>query len=109
MKAAFFGIRFKPDHTAHAIEALKEHCRTALAIEPGAKRHEFYLDPEDPNKIWFYEAFVDEAAIEIHIRGHESGASKPPPFVKKECDCDEEWIGTVLWADSLWTPEEEGA
>ena len=56
MIAAFIPMQIKPGHKDHLIEALKDHSRIATATEPGTNRIDIYQDPEDADRIWFYEA-----------------------------------------------------
>jgi quinol monooxygenase YgiN len=35
--------------------------------EPGRLVYELHLDPEDPGKFMFYEKFVSQAALDLHL------------------------------------------
>ena len=62
-------MQIEANHNSHFVETLKQHARRSKATEPGIKRFEFYQDPADPNRIWFHEAYWDEAALRAHLQG----------------------------------------
>ena len=49
-------------------EALRD-ARGSLADEPGCLRFDVLVDPEDPLRFYFNEAYADEAALELHRAG----------------------------------------
>ena len=69
MVGAMFVMKIRPGHKEHLIEALKERGRIAAATEPGLRRFEFYPYGNDTDRIWFYEGYVDEEALNIHLKG----------------------------------------
>ena len=103
MHALLIPRQIKPDHKEHFIEFLKEHGRGSKAIEPRTLRYEFYQDPADTNLIWLYEAYEDEAALQVHVQGE--------PHIKamkaiQECGCEEDRPeGGFMRADSIWSFE----
>lgn len=105
MYALLIPRQIKPDHKEHFIEILKQHGRGSKATEPQTKRYEFYQDPGDTNRIWLYEAYVDEAALQTHVQG--------APHIKamkaiQDCGCEEDRPeGGFMRADSIWSFETE--
>ncbi|NUR60465.1 MAG: antibiotic biosynthesis monooxygenase [Catenulispora sp.] len=49
-------------------EALRD-ARGSLATEPGCLRFDVLVDPDDPLVFYLNEAYVDEAAVELHRAG----------------------------------------
>ena len=56
--------------------------------EPGCLRFDVIQDAGDPNRIWLYEVYVDEAAFQEHL--------KAPHFIK--------WRDTVEGLDGRAAP-----
>lgn len=48
------------------IEFLRWDARVASESEPGTLRFEFFEDPEQPDWIFVYESYEDDAAFELH-------------------------------------------
>ena len=105
MVGIIFVMKIKRGHKEHLIEALKEHGRIAAATEPGLRRFDFYPDPNDSDRIWFYEAYVDEEALDIHLKGP-SHIEKWTSFGREHCMA--EWPPTIFTgiAHSIWTSED---
>ena len=105
MYALLIPRQIKPEHKEHFIEILKEHGRGSRATEPQTKRYEFYQDPSDTNRIWLYEAYVDAAALQVHVKG--------APHIEamkaiQDCGCEEDRPeGVFMRADSIWSFETE--
>ena len=106
MIAAFFPMQIKPGHKDHLIGALKDHARIATATEPGTKRIDIYQDPEDADRIWFYEAYVDQAAFDAHLQGR-SHIEKWYDFGRVHCMAEWPPSAGIRQAQSIWTPEDE--
>jgi len=110
MFGAIFVMKIKPGHKEHLIEALKEHGSVAAATEPGLRRFDIYPDPNDPNRIWFYEAYEDEEAFNVHLKGpshvEKCHVEKWVNFGREHCM--DEWPPTIATglANSIWTPED---
>lgn len=81
-------IKIKPGHREHLLEALKEHGRVAFNSEPGLVRFDIYPDPDDADSIWFYEAYVDQEAFELHLESP-SHVEQWSNFGRDHCT--EEW------------------
>ena len=105
MIGAIFVMKIKAGHREHLIEALKTHGRYATANEKGLRRFDIYPDADDENRIWFYEAYVDDEALNEHLEGP-SHIEQWINFGREHCI--EEWPPTI-WtgmAHSIWTSED---
>jgi autoinducer 2-degrading protein len=58
-----------PAHTQDVIAAYKEHGRIASETEPGLVRFDVHQDQADPNLLYLYEAYADDAAHATHVEG----------------------------------------
>ena len=61
-------IRIKEGHKAEFVEAMLGDARGSVNDEPGCLRFDVIQDGADPNLIWLYEVYVDEAAFRAHLR-----------------------------------------
>lgn len=57
------------EHHREFVDAALHNARESLAGEPGTLRFELINDPDDPNHYYLDEAYVDEAAFDIHRDG----------------------------------------
>ncbi len=48
------------------LEALLPNAQAAANTEPGCLRFDVIQDAGDPNRVWVYEVYVDEAAFQAH-------------------------------------------
>ena len=76
-------IQIKEGHKDEFIEAMLGDARGSVNDEPGCLRFDVIQDGADPNRIWLYEVYVDEAAFQAH--------TKTPHFLK--------WRDTVKGLD----------
>ncbi|MDE0186435.1 MAG: putative quinol monooxygenase [Candidatus Poribacteria bacterium] len=77
-------IQIKDGHRDAFIEAMLDDAKGSMKNEPGCLRFDVIQDSGDPNRIWLYEVYVDEAAFEAHRQA--------PHFIK--------WRNTVEdWRD----------
>ena len=85
MFALFVTIKIKPEFRERYIEAALGDAIGSVRDEPGCLRFDVLQDKNDPNTIYFYEIYVDEAAFQYHTT---------TPHIKK-------WRDTVVgWAES---------
>lgn len=66
MEALMVTIRIKPGHKEAFMESMLDDARGSINDEPGCLRFDVIQDQEDPNRIFLYEVYRDDAAIEAH-------------------------------------------
>lgn len=66
MLALLVTIRIKPGHREAFLDALLGDARGSVQDEPGCLRFDVLLDDSDPNRIFLYEVYRDEQALEAH-------------------------------------------
>ena len=69
MFAAILQFDVRPDSRDAFLRALIDHGRAAVADEPGTLRFDVIEDQGDPNRIYLYEAYTDQAALAAHLPG----------------------------------------
>ena len=94
-------IRIKEGHREPFIEAMLDDARDSVKDEPGCLRFDLIQDGGDPNKIWLYEVYKDEAAFEAHLQ--------TPHFIKWR-DTVKDWIeggpqGPGKGSYNIWPPD----
>jgi quinol monooxygenase YgiN len=67
-------IQIKEGHKDQFIEAIIEDAKGSVNDEPGCLRFDVVQDAGDPNRIWLYEVYEDEAAFQAHTQA--------PHFIK---------------------------
>ena len=66
MQALMVTIQIKPEHKEAFMESMLEDARGSVNDEPGCLRFDVIEDQADPNRIFLYEIYRDDAAIEAH-------------------------------------------
>ena len=66
MESLMVTIRIKPGHKEAFMESMLDDARGSINDEPGCLRFDVVEDQEDPNRIFLYEVYRDDAAIEAH-------------------------------------------
>ena len=59
-------IQIKEGFKDQFIEATLLDAQGSVRDEPGCMRFDVIQDPTDPNRVWLYEVYRDEAAMEAH-------------------------------------------
>jgi autoinducer 2-degrading protein len=59
-------IKIKPGYRDAFVESLLEDARGSVNDEPGCLRFDVLQDSADPNRIFLYEVYKDEQALEAH-------------------------------------------
>lgn len=67
-------IQIKDGYREEFIEAMIDDAKGSVNNEVGCLRFDVIQDGDDPNRIWLYEIYVDEAAFQVHL--------KAPHFIK---------------------------
>lgn len=57
--------------------AMQVNAQASVRDEPGCLTFDVLRDRSDPDLIWLYEVYVDEAAFESHMRSAHFLASRP--------------------------------
>ena len=71
MLAFFVTVFVQPEHSEDYAAAMKTHSARSVTEDEGCLRWDGLRDPEDPNKFYFYEAYVSEDAYDRHrAAGH---------------------------------------
>ena len=66
MIALLVTIRIQPPHREAFMEAMLDDALHSVQDEPGCLRFDVLEDPDDPNRIFLYEVYRDEEALEAH-------------------------------------------
>ena len=66
MQALMVTIKIKAGHRDAFMEAMLSDARGSVHDEPGCLRFDVLQDAKEPNTIYLYEVYRDEAAIEAH-------------------------------------------
>jgi|GEM_PF-1962468 quinol monooxygenase YgiN len=69
MIAALLKAKVRPGKKDKFLEFLKWDCQVARDEEEGTLRWDVFEDPNDDSVVFFYEAYVDQAAFEAHKLG----------------------------------------
>ncbi|MFN8489948.1 MAG: putative quinol monooxygenase [Caldilineaceae bacterium] len=96
-------IQIKEGYKEAFLEAMLEDAKGSLNNEPGCLRFDVVQDASDPNRIWLYEVYVDEAAVEAHRQA--------PHFIKWR-ETVKDWRadgapGGTRGGDVIWPPAAE--
>ncbi|MDQ2786602.1 MAG: antibiotic biosynthesis monooxygenase [Chloroflexota bacterium] len=62
-------VDVKPEHHDAFVTAAGEHARRARQNEPGTIRFDVIADESDPNRLYYYEVYLDKAAFDAHAKG----------------------------------------
>jgi autoinducer 2-degrading protein len=68
VKALIVSIHMKPEYRDKILAGALEDARGSQQDEPGCLRFDVIQDDADPNKIYFYEIYKDDAAFEAHLK-----------------------------------------
>ena len=59
-------VHVKPEHAAEFIEAAVANATRSAEDEPGCVRFDVIRDRDDPNCLYFFEVYRDDAALATH-------------------------------------------
>jgi quinol monooxygenase YgiN len=62
-------IEVKSGQMAAVLEAARAHAARSLSSEPGTLQFDVLVPVNEDDKVMLYEAYVDEAAYEVHHNG----------------------------------------
>src|ERR1051325_11020783 len=66
MRALFVTVRMKPEYRDQILKGALEDGRGSREDEPGCLRFDVIQDDNDPDTVYFYEVYRDDAALEAH-------------------------------------------
>ena len=96
-------IQVKEGCKEQFMEAIIEDAQGSVNDEPGCLRFDVIQDADDPNRIWLYEVYRDEAAFQAHTQA--------PHFIKfrdATQDIRVEGIqGAARGSVNIWPPDAE--
>ena len=96
-------IQVQEGHKGAFIEAVVEDARSSVNHEPGCLRFDVIQDANDPNRIWLYEVYKDEAAFQAHLQA---------PHLIKFRETTQAWRaegpqGAGRGSSNVWPPDDE--
>ena len=104
MYVIFAPIQIKQGHSEAYIQAAMEAASDAVSKEHGFLRCDVIQDADDPDRIWFYEVFTDEAAHQAVLQ--------TPPLKKfqettKDLQEEEQPQGAGIGSYNIWPADGE--
>ena len=96
-------IQIKPGYRDRFVEAIVDHARRTRESEPGCLRFDVIQDADDPNRVWLYEVYKDEAAMKAHTSAPHSAQWSTSP--SREWRDEPPMKSTRGY--SVWPPDEE--
>ncbi|MDH0732614.1 antibiotic biosynthesis monooxygenase [Pseudomonas sichuanensis] len=88
MYSLFIKTRVKPGTAEAFLSAIKANAAASVATEPGCLVFDVSVDREDPQVIYLYEIYRDDAAYEAHTQTAHFRDSRPlvePLILEQEC------------------------
>ena len=68
MRIVVATVDMKPEHRERFIEEMLLDARGSVETEPGCLRFDVLQDNENPNRLYLYEVYRDEAEEEAHMK-----------------------------------------
>lgn len=101
MLALLVTIHIQPERRDAFLASMLDDARGSVADEPGCFRFDVLQDSNDPNTIYLYEVYRDQAAFEAH--------GKAPHFTRWR-DTVKDWYAVPIQATRCTTifPPESG-
>ena len=96
-------VQIRPGHRTEFIDGMRRHAREFVAEEPGCVRFDVIQDAGDPDCIWLYEVFKDEAAFQQHVQS---------PKLIKWIETSKDWRdrgtqGATRGSVNIWPPDDQ--
>ncbi|AYG46739.1 antibiotic biosynthesis monooxygenase [Pseudomonas sp. Leaf58] len=88
MYSLFIKTRVRPGCAEAFLSAIKANAHASVATEPGCLVFDVAQDRVDPEVIYLYEIYRDDAAYEAHTQTAHFRASRPqvePLIVEQDC------------------------
>lgn len=80
--------QLKPGSLETFMEAMRINAAASVRDEPGCLVFDVLRDRSDPDRVWLYEVYTDEAAFEAHMQTPHFLASRPlvePLILRQDC------------------------
>jgi quinol monooxygenase YgiN len=80
--------QLKPGSLEAFMEAMRINAAASVRDEPCCLVFDVLRDRSDPDRVWLYEVYTDEAAFEAHMRTPHFLASRPlvePLILRQDC------------------------
>jgi autoinducer 2-degrading protein len=77
-------VHVKPEHASEFIEAAVTNATRSAEDEPGCVRFDVIRDRDDPNCLYFFEVYRDDAALATH---------RQTPHFKAYAEKIQSWLG----------------
>ncbi|MDU9398183.1 putative quinol monooxygenase [Pseudomonas sp. zfem003] len=80
--------QLKPGSLEAFMEAMRINAAASVRDEPGCLVFDVLRDRSDPDRVWLYEVYTDEAAFEAHMQTPHFLASRPlvePLILRQDC------------------------
>jgi quinol monooxygenase YgiN len=98
-------IQVKSGAKAQVLEALVPNARGAATTEPGCLRFDVIEDAGDPDRLWVYEVYTDEAAFHAHTQApHYLAAIETIGSLREQA---EGLQGAARGSVNIWPPDSE--
>ena len=97
-------VQIKPGFKERFVEEMIGDARGSVENEPGCLRFDVIQDISDPDRIWLYEVYKDEAAFQEHLKA---------PHMLKWRDAVKDWRaeatteGAGRGSSNIWPPDGE--
>jgi quinol monooxygenase YgiN len=97
-------IQIKAGYKDRYVKELVEVAHASVANEPGCFRLDVIQDAGDSNRVWVYEIFKDQSALDTHMK---------LPFFLKFLDATKGWReegvpqGAGRGAFNIWPPDDQ--
>ena len=98
-------LQIKEGKKAELLDALLPNAQGAVRDEPGCLRFDVIQDAGDPNRLWLYEVYQDEAAFHAH--------QQAPHYLKAIAvlgelrDTEAAVQGAARGSANIWPPDAE--
>ncbi|MEO4045858.1 putative quinol monooxygenase [Pseudomonas sp. CAU 1711] len=77
MYSIILKTRLKPGSREAFLAAMRDNAAASVRDEPGCLAFDLLCDHGDPDLVWLYEVYVDEAALDAHMQTAHFLASRP--------------------------------
>lgn len=96
-------MKIKEGHKEAFVEALLEDAKASVRDEVDCFRFDVIQDSSEPNLLWLYEVYKDEAAFQAHLKS---------PHLIKLLETTKGWReegpqGAARGSTNIWPPDSE--